>query len=466
MTDIQYALAQNDTPAIRRYQRNASKPDLRHIPGNTGLPIIGNAHNLLFRFEDYINNSYKKYGPIFKFKSIGTIGTEGVWLLGPEANKLVLQNQGKKFSNYFGWNIAFKGLFDNALLEQDFNNHKANRKILQAAFKKEAVQSHMEIMSPILKNGIHQWPTNTLFKTLTPLKTLLLDTGSKVFLGLDPGHESAELNQAFVNIVMAVADPFKEKGLFFFPYARGVKGRQTITDFIFRNIPKRRKNPGKDIFSQLCVLTDDDGKRLTDGEIRDQILFVLFAAHDTTTSTLCSLLYAIASNPKWQEELREEISNLDKDHLEFDDLTLMEKTSWSIKETIRMYPPLGVMPRFTLEDVEFNGYTIPANSQVMISAVFSHYDEEYWSNPRQFDPRRFSPERAEDKKDFFQYIPFGGGAHKCLGMHFAETQIKTFLFHFLKIYRVEPETKNGDYKFRWVPLTFPSDGLPLVFQKL
>ncbi|WP_374972349.1 cytochrome P450 [Spongiibacter marinus] len=467
MLDIQEALSTNNIPAVRRYQRHMKSPDLSHIPGDCGLPYLGNAHNLLFNFEDYSRKSYDKFGPIFKFKSVGTIGTEGVWLLGPDGNRLVLQNEGNKFSNFFGWDVAFKGLFDNALLEQDYSYHKASRKIMQSAFKKEAIQSHLEIMSPVLRSGIDSWPKNKPVKTLRTLKNLLLDTGSKVFLGVETGKDTDKINQAFVDIIYGVADPFKDKGPFFFPYAKGVKGRKTISNFIFDNIDSRRRNPGKDLFSQLCLLTDEDGNKFSDSEIRDQVLFLLFAAHDTTTSTLCSVLHAISCNQQWQDELREELLELEKQHLEFDDLSTLVKTGWTIKEALRMYPPLGVMPRFTLEDVEFNGYTIPANSQVMISAVFSHYMEEYWTNPRTFDPERFSPERAEDKKDFFQYIPFGGGAHKCLGMHFAETQVKVFLFHLLRNYRVTTKKPEGaDYKFRWVPLTFPSDGLPLSFEPL
>ncbi|MGJ8686299.1 MAG: cytochrome P450 [Spongiibacteraceae bacterium] len=464
--DIRNALSINDTSVVRDYQKNSAKPDLSHIPGNCGFPVIGNAHNMLFNFESYTKRSYEKYGTIFKFKSMATIGTEGVWLLGPEGNRLVLQNEGNKFSNFYGWNIAFNGLFDNAILEQDFSHHKSNRKLLQAAFKKEAIQSHIDIMGPLIKSGISKWPKGKLFKTMGPLKTLLLNTGSKVFLGVEPGRDSDKINQAFVDIIHGIADPFKERGPFFMPYAKGVKGRATISKFIFDNIENRRKNPGRDLFSQLCLLSDDDGKKFSDEDVRDQILFLLFAAHDTTTSTLCSLLHAIGSNQQWQDELREEVLGLNKESLDFDDFTSMEKAGWTIKETLRMYPPLGAFPRYTIEDVEFNGYTIPANSQVMISAIFTHYMEEYWTNPQTFDPRRFSPERAEDKKDFFQYVPFGGGAHKCLGMHFAEVQVKTFLFHLLKDYRVSTKRPGAEYKFRWIPLTFPSDGLPLKFTKL
>ena len=124
------------------------------------------------------------------------------------------------------------------------------------------------------------------------------------------------------------------------------------------------------------------------------------------------------------------------------------------------------MPRYALRDFEFNGHIIPAHTNVLVSALVTHYMPEYWSNPNEFDPQRFSPERAEDKKDFNQYIPFGGGAHKCLGLHFAQVQGKMFLFHLLKNYRITKDRKMTSYKYNNVPLTFPTDGLPLTFTRI
>ena len=91
---------------------------------------------------------------------------------------------------------------------------------------------------------------------------------------------------------------------------------------------------------------------------------------------------------------------------------------------------------------------------------------EYWTNPYKFDPLRFSPGRAEDKKDLFQYVPFGGGAHKCLGLHFAQVQGKMFLFNFLKNYRITKNPKMKTFKYNNYPLTFPTDQLPLRFTKI
>jgi cytochrome P450 len=324
----------------------------------------------------------------------------------------------------------------------------------------------MALMNPLLKNGISAWPTGRPIKAMPMLKKLLLDTGAKVFLGLEMGPEADKINQAFIDILAGSTDPFRKKAIWFSPYAKGVRGNKTLATYVLKAIPQRRKAEGRDFLTQFCQLTNDDGELFSDDEICDHIMFMLFAAHDTTTSALSSLMYALASNEDWQEQLRQEMLDLNKEELEFDDVELLKKTGLTIKESLRMYPSVPLVPRYALKDFEFQGHRIPANSAVFGNSIFCHYMEEYWTNPHQFDPYRFSPERAEDKKDFYQYTPFGGGAHKCLGMHFAEVQVKMFLFHFLKSYKVSKNPNMTRYKYNNFPLTFPTDGLPLTLTKI
>ena len=461
--NIKEALSNYNTKSIRRFTRAIGKPNIDHIPGSDGLPLVGTALPIIVNLHKWINTQHARHGNVFRVK-IPTLN--GVMLLGPEANKLVLQNQGQQFSNYLAWEHTFRNLFDNNLLERDFSDHKSLRKILQVAFKREAIEGHIELMNPLLKRGISTLPNGQTIKSMDFVKELLLAAGSNVFLGVEPGPEMKTINQAFHDIVSATADLLHIKQLWFMPYAKGIKARKTLSSFIFKNIPEHRRTPTRDLLSQFCHLKNDDGDLFSDSEIRDHILFVLFAAHDTTTSAMSAVLYALASNQQWQEELRQEMISLDKEEVEFDDINGMVKTDWTIKEALRMYPALTMMPRYALEEFHFDGYRIPAHTPIIISSLFTHYMPKYWTQPYKFDPERFSPDRAEDKKDFFQYIPFGGGAHKCLGLHFAQVQSKMFLFHLLKNYRVTKHPSMTRYKYNSIPLTFPTDGLPLKFTKL
>ncbi len=461
--EIYQALANYDKPAIRRYQRRTPMADLSHLPGTWGVPFFGHLYWMLKDVHAWMDRQYAEYGPVFRSRSPRL---DSVFLLGPEANQLVFQNEEGIFSNFLAWDQVFRTLFDNNLLERDFADHKANRRILQSAFKRPAIEGHMELMNPMLRDGIFSWQTGRTIPAKDHVKTLLLNTGASVFLGTEAADESDRLNKAFTDIVAATADPFKRKEIWFSPYVKGLKGRQVLTDYMMENIPRRRAQAGRDLLSQFCQLRDDDGKLFSDEEIRDHIIFVLFAAHDTTTSALSAILYTLATNQAWQDELRAEMHSLNTDALAFDDVPRLEKTGLTLKEALRMYPALSVMPRYTLRDFEFQGHHIPANCIVTVSSLFTHYMPEYWTDPHTFDPYRFSAERAEDKKDFFQYIPFGGGAHKCLGMHFSEVQAKMFLFHLLKNFRVSKDASMTRYRYNNIPLTFPVDGLPLRFDRL
>ena len=228
-------------------------------------------------------------------------------------------------------------------------------------------------------------------------------------------------------------------------------------------IPQKRNSDTPDFFSELCKAADEEGG-LTDRDVMNHMIFLLFAAHDTTTSTLCSIIYMLAKHPEWQEILVEEMKGLGKTALDYDDLGKLEKTGWVFRETLRMRPPLTTFPRRTVKEVEYQGYLLPKNTLVNISTLYTHYMEEYWSQPLRFDPERFSDERAEHKKHFYQWVPFGGGHHKCLGLNFAELQTKTFLYHFLQRYRVRAK-EDYELPTQQVPLIMPKDGLPVTIEK-
>ncbi|MBD2858786.1 cytochrome P450 [Spongiibacter sp. KMU-158] len=460
---ISDALSAYDLGAIRKYQRNLSAPDLAHVPGDYGMPFLGHTYWFLTNLHGWLETQYQKHGPVFKMKDPRG---EMVLLLGPQANELVFQNDNKVFSNFLAWDQAFDQLFDNNLLERDFSDHKVQRKILQQAFKRQAIEGHMGLMEPLLRNGISKLQSGREIKAMDFVKSLLLNTGAQVFLGMEVGGKADKLNAAFERVVAGTIDPIRSKALWFSPFARGVRARAYLSNYILQAIPARRSGAGQDFFSQFCQMKDEQGKFFSAEEVRDHILFLLFAAHDTTTSALSSTLYSLAAHPEWQEALREEINALNIESLGFDDVDKLEKMGLVLQESLRMYPPLSMMPRFALHDFEFNGYRIPAGTLVAISSVFTHYMKEYWSQPETFDPYRFSPERAEQKGHFYQYIPFGGGSHKCLGLHFAQIQAKMFLFHLLKNFRVEKNKKMTLYKYNNVPLTFPSDRLPLSFTRL
>jgi len=129
-----------------------------------------------------------------------------------------------------------------------------------------------------------------------------------------------------------------------------------------------------------------------------------------------------------------------------------------------MYPPLPTMPRKVVKDVEHYGVPFKKGQYVSISPAHTHYMDEYWSEPNKFDPERWSPERAEYKKHTYQWIPFGGGAHMCVGQHFADLQVKAVMHQVLLNYKwTVPEGYEVPYQL--MPIAKPKDGLPVSLKK-
>ena len=162
-------------------------------------------------------------------------------------------------------------------------------------------------------------------------------------------------------------------------------------------VAERRRQPTQDMLGQLCQSVDEDGIQLSDMEIMDQLIFIMMAAHDTTASTLSSTFYELALHPEWQTRIRDEAREaLSTPIAQRPDK--LPQTLMVIRETLRRHTPLKVIPRVTLEDLEFQGYALPKGTHLSVFPSFTHYMSEYWTKPEIFDPLRFSEQRAEHKK--------------------------------------------------------------------
>lgn len=426
-----------------------------HIPGDNGPPIVGYTFHFLKDFHGLVNKMAARYGNVFRYRAIMQ---DVITLLGPDANEFVLKDADHNFSSKLAWDVVLEELFPNGLMLRDFDNHKLHRKILQGAFKKNVMEGYVERMSQLFDVALPNWKTNQEIHFFDNIKKLLLDSGAQLFLGVKMGREAEKVNEAFIAAVDAslavVRVPIPGN-----TWWKGLRGRRYLEKFIGNLVAQKRASNGNDFFTQICHAKGDDGEVLNDREVIDHMIFLLFAAHDTTTSTLTSIVYRLAKHPEWQQKLRDEFNSIGVEHLNYDDLEKMEQTSLVFREVLRMHPPLPTIPRRAIRDIEFNGYKIPKNAAVGVVPLHTHYMPEYWTNPYQFDPERFTPERAEHKKHFYQWVPFGGGHHKCLGLNFAEIQSKVFLYHFLR--RFEVSVKPGyEMPFQIVPLAVPKDGFP------
>jgi cytochrome P450 len=250
--------------------------------------------------------------------------------------------------------------------------------------------------------------------------------------------------------------------------ARGVKGRKRIVAYFAEQIPIRRaRGGGGDLFSQLCQAKHEDGALLSEQDIVDHMSFLMMAAHDTLTSSLTSFVGELAAHSDWQQKLRDEIGALGiaaHQPTSVDHLNTMSLTEMAFKEALRLKPPVPSMPRRAIGDFTFKGYAVPAGTMVGVNPLFTHHMEEFWPEPEKFDPMRFTDD-AQRNRHRFAWVPYGGGAHMCLGLHFAYMQAKCFARHFLQ--NLEVSLEPG-YKPDWQmwPIPKPRDGLRVVLKAL
>ena len=438
---------------------------LTHIPGDEGWPLIGKTLEVLADPKGQVERQSKKYGLVYRSH---LFGETSLVLLGPEANELVLFDQAKQFSSTLGWGRILGLLFPRGLMLLDFEEHRLHRRALSVAFKSGPMKSYLADLDTGIAARVAQWkaqPGPILF--YPAMKQLTLDLAATSFLGAGIGPEVDEITRAFVDMVAASVAVIR-KPLPGTPMARGVKGRKRIVAYFSEQIPIRRaKGGGDDLFSQLCQATHEDGALLSTQDIVDHMSFLMMAAHDTLTSSLTSFAGELAAHPEWQQKLRDEVKGLGLAAgapMNFDNLEAMRLTEMAFKEALRLKPPVPSMPRRSIKDFTFKGYAIPAGTMVGVNPLFTHHMEEFWPEPEKFDPMRFTDE-AQRNRHRFAWVPYGGGAHMCLGLHFAYMQAKCFARHFLQ--NLEVSLEPG-YKPDWQmwPIPKPRDGLRVVLKAL
>ena len=443
------------------------RASLEHIPSTGDWPLVSEAR-FLSNTLAFAQRVHAKCGPVSRgwwmFK-------ESVYLMSAQSNEVVLFDRTGRFSAKQGWERVLADLFPRGLMLRDAEDHRWHRRLMLPAFRHEALERYLAAMSPRIEASIAQWGQQGAgqpgsLKFYPAIKRLTLAIAADVFLGTQLDDEIDQISNDFSDLVAASVAVIRVPVLGR-TYAKGVAGRARLATFIRDRIGQRRASSGNDLFTQLCHARDEQDKQYSDEEIVDHLIFLMMAAHDTTTSAITTMIYVLAKHPQWQERLRTEAQKT-AGHLQaagrtaplLEDLALMTDIELVFKESLRLYQPLPTIARRALVDVEIHGKKIPAGTPVAVFPIHVHRSPEWWTAPETFDPERFSAERAENRRHAYAWAPFGGGAHMCMGLHFAEMQVKAVLLPLLRDWRWSvPDGYAPDYAY--APIAKPRDGLPI-----
>lgn len=431
-------------------------------PGTLGLPLIGETLSF-FRDPNFASQRHQQYGDLFKTR---LLGKPTIFLRGPDALHFVLTNENKYF--VVSWPPSVKALLGPlSLALQSGQVHSQRRKLLVQAFQPRALASYIPTMEAIGDRYTQRWLQQGTLTWYPELRDYTLDIACKLFVGLDNGSQS-KLGHLFETWC---------SGLFSLPlrlpwtaFGKAWKAREQLLAEIERLIQARKEqleggeDTPEDALSLMLLATDEDGQRLSTAELKDQVLLLLFAGHETLTSAVTNFCLLLAQHPDVMNKARAEQAAFMSEPLTLDLLKQMPYLDQVTKEVLRFLPPVGGGFRDVLEDCHYGGYDIPKGWAVLYGINTTHADAAVYTHADRFDPDRFSPERAEDKPKPFSHVPYGGGMRECLGKAFAQLELKLFTVTLLRNYdwTLLP---GQNLAMTTAPTPHPKDGLKVTFQR-
>ena len=412
------------------------------IPKVPGLPIIG--HSIPFQRNalNFTAEKQKKYGDIFQ---ISLLNENFIVLLTPEITKEVFLDKDDNFSSKEGWAVTLGPTFENGLMLRDFDDHKYHRTLLQDSFRHDAIYNYLSIIQPIIDSWVENIKTQTSFNLYESIKQLMFDISLSLFFLDVKNNESQKLNNLFMDSIASATSAVRWP-LPFTKLKKGLKAREYLLDYFESKSQMIDAESKKTLFAEL-VNTNKGDAGLSNHEIAEHMIFLLLAAHDTTTITLTNSIYNLSKNPDFLNDLRQEASEIDP--LDISSLKNGNFAESIFQEAIRYYPPVPFSIRRVMRDTQIGGYNVDGGTYLTISPLLLHHDERYWDNPSVFDPYRFIDPTYTNKA----YFPFAGGAHTCIGKFFASYMFKNVIYKYVQ--NVEQPSIDKSLNIRPTPIPHP-----------
>jgi cytochrome P450 len=411
--------------------------------------------------------AYERYGPIFTLR---ILHSNVVFMLGPEANHYLTVSHASNFlwrESHFRDLIALLG---DGLLTTDDPYHRRSRSIMLPAFHRERIAASIDVMSQETERALEQWTPGTRIDLYAWTRRLATRVAMHALFGLDPDGRAAHSIDAAEMFEQALA--FYSSGYQYrfirtgrSPWGKLQEASKALNGMLYSEISERRATGerGADVLSLLLDAEDEGGERLTDEQIRDEMMTLLFAGHDTTTSTVSFMFYELARAPHLVERLQSEQRALLGDgplgagQMMSGELAELEMT---LEETLRKYPPAWIGPRKSVEPFEFEGQSVPGNAYVNYCSWASHHLPDVFDAPEEFRPSRFAPEaKAAIPKG--AYVPFGGGSRTCIGMRFGQLEVRVITALILRNFTLELPS-DFSLRIRQMPTISPRDGMPML----
>ena len=401
------------------------------FPPGSRAPAIAQAGSYARDPLGFLAAHQRRYGDIFtiRFPYFGRV----VYVASPELVKALFTGSPDDFhAGEANATVLEPALGPNSVLTLDDQPHMRQRKLLLPPFHGERIQRYGELITEMTRQEMESWPVGEPFAMRPHTQRITLAVIMRAVFGVHDEERLARFGRLIEDFARRVgvitSFPFLRRNLGpGSPWPRFLRSRAALDEFIYEEIKLRRAEPGHeerdDVLSLLLEARDEDGNPMSDEELRDELVTVLGAGHETTATGLAWAVELLGRNPAVLAKLRDSLAAGEEDYL-----------GATVKEVLRARPVIVDVGRKLKAPATIGGYELPADSFVLAAIAALHYREDTFARPHEFRPERF----LDAKVDNYAWIPFGGGIRRCIGAAFAEYEMRTILREFVERTELRP----------------------------
>ncbi len=446
-------------------------PGHKRPPGPRGHVLFGSAPDIQRNPTQVYLALARHYGDIVRIRFV-------LWptymVFHPDDVKHVLQDNHQNYNKDVYTYHALKPFVGEGLITNNGQPWLRQRRLIQPVFHRKHLATFGTLMSDATVAMLKQWESyiqqDQPLDIAAEMMRLTLQIVGQVLFQVDLSDQAAQAGQAFTTLNKLLSDyihaPFPPLSVPT-PRNRRLQGARHALDAVVDGIitEHRLQNADTgDLLARLLLARDEEtGEGMSDRQVRDEVMTLLFAGHETTANALSWTWYLLSQHPDVEQRLRTELDEVLGGHQPtMDDLPNLPYTRMVLEEAMRLYPPAWSFGRKAIASDKIGGYAVPANTWVWLSPFVTHRHPAFWENPKVFDPERFTPEKVAVRPRY-AYFPFGGGPRMCIGSHFAMMEAQLILATVAQSYRlrlvpghpVEPEALLS---------LRPRYGLPMTIQ--
>ena len=412
----------------------------------------------IFQPARFVEWSRRRYGDVVTFRSL--FDSCFVMVFDPDLTKKVFRGPPSQLRAGEANAVLGPVLGPRSLLLLDGEEHLRERKLLLPPFHGERMRAYEAVMVEAADRTIDSWPVGDPFPLLPSMRSLTLDVILRTVFGVDEGPRLEELKRR----IRAMIDPTATRaGVLLLALSGGRVGagagqrfeerRRAVDELIYEEVSRRREavdlEQREDVLSMLLLARDEDGEPMTDGELRDELVTLLVAGHETTAAGLAWAFELLLRNPSVLVRLRASLAAGDGEYL-----------GAVVKESLRVKPVIAGVGRVVREEpFELGGYSIPPGIEINPSIAAIHRRRDRYPAPREFRPERFLSDGAPDT---YTWLPFGGGTRRCIGASFASFEMAVVIRRVLERADLSPADRRPDKGVRHGVTFVPKRGVRVV----